>query len=166
VVLEKTLESFLDRKIKPVNSKENQLWILTGRTDGENETPIILATWCEELTHWKNPWCWERLKAEGEEGGRGWNVWMTSPIQWTWVWANSGRWWRTGRPGMLQSMGLQRVGHNLVTEQQQRLFTDSMTLLSFFLISLQKSYFSPLTLIALLTSSPPPVKTYFLDKIW
>jgi len=66
---------------------------------------------------------------------------------------------------MLQSMGLQRVGHNLVTEQQQRLFTDSMTLLSFFLISLQKSYFSPLTLIALLTSSPP-VKTYFLDKIW
>ena len=63
-----------------------------------------LATWCEELTHWKTPWCWERLKA-GEGDNRGWDGWMASPTQWTWVWANSRRWWRTGKPGVLQPMG-------------------------------------------------------------
>ena len=62
------------------------------------------------LTHLKRPWCWERLKAGGEGDGRGWDGWMASPTQWTWVWVNSGSWWWTGRPGMLQSMGLQRVG--------------------------------------------------------
>ena len=50
-----------------------------------------LATWCEELTHWKRPWCWERLKAKEEGGGRGWDGWMASLTQWTWIWANSGR---------------------------------------------------------------------------
>ena len=66
-----------------------------------------LATWWEELTHWKGLWCWERLKA-GEEGGdRGWDGWMASPTRWTWVWASSGSWWWTGKPGMLQSMGSQ-----------------------------------------------------------
>ena len=75
-----------------------------------------LATWCEELTHWKRPWCWERLKAGGEGDSRGWDGWMTSPIWWTWVWASSGSWWWTGKPGMLQSMGLQTVGHDWVTE--------------------------------------------------
>ena len=59
-----------------------------------------LATWCEELTHLKRPWCWERLRA-GEGDDRGWNVWMGSPIQWTWVWVNSRSWWLTGRPGVL-----------------------------------------------------------------
>ena len=78
-----------------------------------------LATWCQQQTHWKRPWCWERLKAGGEEGNRGWDRWMASPIQWTWTWANSGRWWGTGKPGMLQSMGLRRVRHDLATEQQQ-----------------------------------------------
>ena len=76
-----------------------------------------LATWCEELTHWKRLWCWERLKAGGE-GVTGWNGWMASPTQWTWVCANSGSWWRTGKPVVLQFMGLQRVGHSWVTEQQ------------------------------------------------
>ena len=71
-----------------------------------------LANWCEELTHWKRPSCWERLKAGGEGDKRGWDAWMASPTQWTWVWANSRSWWWTGRPGMLQSMGLQRVRHN------------------------------------------------------
>ena len=66
-----------------------------------------LATWCKELTHWKRPWCWERLKAGGERDNRRWDGWMASPTQWTWVWANSGRWWRTGKAGVLQSMGLQ-----------------------------------------------------------
>ena len=63
-------------------------------------------------------WFWERLKARVEGDDRGWDGWMASPSQWTWVWANSGRWWRTGRPGVLQSLGLQRVGHDWVTEQQ------------------------------------------------
>ena len=61
------------------------------------------ATWCEELTHWKRPWCGERLKA-GEEGdNRGWDGWMSSLTQWTWIWVNSGSLWWTGRPGVLQS---------------------------------------------------------------
>ena len=75
-----------------------------------------LATWCEELTHLKRPWCWERLRAGGEGDDRGWDSWMASPIQWTWVWVNSGSWWWTGRPGVLQFMGSQRVGHDWVTE--------------------------------------------------
>ena len=74
-----------------------------------------LATWCEELTHWKRPWCWERLKV-GEGDDRGWDDWMTSPTKQTWVWASSGSWWWIGKPGMLQSMGLQRVRHEWVTE--------------------------------------------------
>ena len=75
-----------------------------------------LATSCEELTHLKRPWFWERLKVRGEGDDRGWDGWMASPIQWAWVWVNSGSWWWTGRPGMLQCMGLQRVGHDWVTE--------------------------------------------------
>ena len=66
-----------------------------------------LATWCKELTHWKRPWCWERLKAGGEGDDRGWDGWMALPTPWTWVWVNSRSWWRTGRPGVLQSMGSQ-----------------------------------------------------------
>ena len=56
-----------------------------------------LATWCKELTHWKRPWCWERLRT-GERDNRGWDGWMAPPTQRTWVWANSRRWWRTGKP--------------------------------------------------------------------
>ena len=63
-----------------------------------------LATWWEELIHWKRPWCWERLKAGREGDDRGWDGWMASPTQWTWVWASSGSWWWTGKPGVLQSM--------------------------------------------------------------
>ena len=75
-----------------------------------------LATWCKELTHWKRPWCWERLKARGEGDDRGWDGWMASPTQWTWVWVNSRSWWWAGRPHMLQSMGSQRVGHDWATK--------------------------------------------------
>ena len=75
-----------------------------------------LATWCEELTNWKRPWCWEGLGVGGEGDDRGWDGWMASPTQWTWVWVNSRSWWWTGRPGVLQSMGSQRVGHDWVTE--------------------------------------------------
>ena len=70
------------------------------------------ATWCEELTHWKRAWCWERLKAGEEGGNRGWDGWMASPTRWTWVWASSKSWWWIGKPGMLQSMGSQRIGHS------------------------------------------------------
>ena len=74
------------------------------------------AIWHEELTHWKRPWCWERWKAGGEGDDRGWDGWMASLTQWTCVWVNSGSWWWTGRPGMLRSMGLQRVGCDWATE--------------------------------------------------
>ena len=76
----------------------------------------ILAISWEELTHLKGPRCWERLRAGGEGDDRGWDGWMASPTQWTWVWVNFGSWWWTGRPGVLQSMGSQWVGHNWVTE--------------------------------------------------
>ena len=75
-----------------------------------------LATWCEGLTHLKRPWCWERLKVGRERDNRGWDGWIASPMQWTWVWINSRSWWWTGKSGMLQSMGLQRVGHDWATE--------------------------------------------------
>ena len=73
----------------------------------------------EELTHWKRSWCWERLKAGGEGDDRGWDGWMASPTQWMWVCASSRSWWRVGKPGMLESTGSQRVGHDWATEQQQ-----------------------------------------------
>ena len=60
--------------------------------------------------------CWERLKVGGEGDNRGWDGWVVSPTQWTWVWVSSGRWWCTGWPGVLQSMGSQRVGHDWATE--------------------------------------------------
>ena len=75
-----------------------------------------LATWCEELTHLKRPWCWERLKAGGEGDDRGWDGSVASLTQWSWVWVNSGSWWWTGRPGVLCSMGSRRVGHDRATE--------------------------------------------------
>ena len=79
-----------------------------------------LAIWCEKPTHLKRRWCWERLKAGGDGDDRGWDGWMASLTRWTWVWANSGRWWRTGKPGVLQSTGLQRVGYDWMTEWQQQ----------------------------------------------
>ena len=75
-----------------------------------------LATWCKELTPWKRPWYWERLKAGGEGDDRGWDGWMASPTRWPWVWASSGSWWWTEKPDVLQSMGSQIVGHVWETE--------------------------------------------------
>ena len=75
-----------------------------------------LATWYEELTHWKRPWCWERLRAGREGDDRGWDGWMASLIRWTWVWVDSRSWWWTGRPGVLRFTGSQRVGHGWVIE--------------------------------------------------
>ena len=75
-----------------------------------------LATWCKEPAHWRRSWHLERLKAKREECGRGWDGWMVSPTQWTWVRVSSRSWWWTGKPGVLQSMGLQKVRHNRATE--------------------------------------------------
>ena len=80
---------------------------------------LLLATWCQEPTHWKRTWCWERLKAGREGGDRGWGGWMASPTWRTGIWANSRRWWRTGKPGVLLSTGWQRIGHDLTPEQEQ-----------------------------------------------
>ena len=91
-----------------------------GRTDNWSWSSSSLATWFEELTHWKRPWCWERLKAGGEVDDRGWDGWTASPTRWTWVWASSGSWWWTGKPGMLRSMWLQRAGHDWATELNWR----------------------------------------------
>ena len=71
---------------------------------------------CEELTHWKRLWCWEGSGAGREGDDRGWDGWMASLTQWTWVWVNSRSWWWTGRPGVLQFMGSQRVRHDWATE--------------------------------------------------
>ena len=145
VVLEKTLESPLDsKKIQPVHPKEDQSWVFIGRTDVEVETPILwppdvksilkkISPGCSleglmlklklqyfgHLT-WRadwfeRPWCWKVLRA-GEGDDRGWNGWMASLTQWTWVWVDSGSWWWTGRPGVLWFMGSQRVRHDWVTE--------------------------------------------------
>ena len=75
-----------------------------------------LTTCCKELTHWKRPWCWESLKAGGEGDDRRWDSWMVSSIRWTGVWASSRSWWWTGKPGVLQSMGSQRVRHDWATK--------------------------------------------------
>ena len=90
-VLEKTLKSLLDfKEIKPVNPKGNQPWIFIRGTDAEVEAPSFWSP-DAELTHWKRPWCWERLRAGGKGGGWGWDGWMASLTQWTWVWANCRR---------------------------------------------------------------------------
>ena len=75
----------------------------------------------------KRPWCWEGQKAGAEGHHRGWDGWMASPTPWTWVWASPRRWWRTGRPGVLQPLELQRVGHNwaTTTTTQQQVVSDS-----------------------------------------
>jgi len=121
MVLEKTLECPLDcKEIKPANPKGNWTWIFIGNTDAEADVANILATWCKGLTHCQRPWCWERLKAGGEGDNRGWDGWTASLVQWSLVWVSSGRWWRTGKPGVLQSMGSQKVGHIWMTEQWQQ----------------------------------------------
>ena len=108
VVLEKTLESPLDSKIKPVHPKGNQSWIFIGKD--------WCRSWNSNTLDTSNTWCRERLKVGGEGDDRGWDGWLASLAQWTWVWVNSGSWWWTGKPGVLQSMGSQRDGHDWATE--------------------------------------------------
>ena len=89
-----------------------------------------LATWCEELTHWKRPWSWKSLKAGGEGDNRGWDGWIASPTWWMWVWASSGSWWWTGKPGVLQSMGSQRVRHDWGTELNWNTWVVGLSIMS------------------------------------
>ena len=84
-----------------------------------------LAPWCKQPIHWKRPWCWERLNAGRGGDDRGWDGWVASLTQWTWVWVDSRSWWWTGKPGVLQFMGLQRVRLDWVTELN---WTDIKTL--------------------------------------
>ena len=112
-VLEKTLESPLDcKEIQTAHPKGDQSWVFIGRTDIEAETPI---RWPPDAKSWligKDP----DAEKDWEGDDRGWDGWMASPTQWTWVWVDSSSWWWTGRPGVLQFMGSPRVGHNWVTE--------------------------------------------------
>ena len=115
VVLEKTLESPLDcKEIQPVCTKTSVLnihwkdWCWSWNSS-------TLTTWCKQQTPWKRP-CWEILKVGGEGNDREWDGWMASLNWWIWIWASFGSWWRTGKPGVLQSMGSQRVGHDWATE--------------------------------------------------
>ena len=116
VVLEKTLESPMDcKEVQPVHPKGDQSWMFIGRTDAEAGTPIL---WPPHAKSWlivKDSDAGKYWRQE-EKGITGWDGWMASPTRWTWVWVNSGRWWWTGRPGVLQFMGLQRVGHDWATE--------------------------------------------------
>ena len=117
VVLAKTLESPLDcKEIQPVHPEGDKSWVFIGWTDCWSWNSNTLTTSCKDLTRWKRPWCWEGLWAGGEGDDRGWGGWMASLTGWTWVWVNSGSWWWTGRPGVLWFMGLQRIGHDWVTD--------------------------------------------------
>ena len=116
VVLEKTLESPLDcKEIKPVHSKWDQPWIFFGKTDAKAETPIL---WLPHAKSWLIGKDSDAGRDWGQEekGTTGWDGWMASLTQWTWVWVNSRSWWWTGRPGVLQFMGSQRVRHDWATE--------------------------------------------------
>ena len=127
VILEKTLESSLDcKEIKAVSPKGNLSWMFTGRTDVEIETSIF---WPLDKKNW--------LFGKDLDAGKDWLErkigWMASPTWWTWAWVSSGSWWWTGKPGILQSVGSQRVGHNSATE-----LTDWLMWLLIFFITMKE----------------------------
>ena len=115
------LSQWILREINPEYSLEGLIW---------SWSSSILVILCEQMTHWKSPCCWERLRA-GEEGVKGWDGWTASLMQWTWTWAISGRRWGTGKPGVLQSKRSQRVGHDWPTEQQQHYMKAILCFLEF-----------------------------------
>jgi len=135
VVLEKTLENSLDsKKIKAVNPKGNQSWIFMGKTDAEVEAPILWPS-DVKIWHWKRCWCWERLKTGRKGTAEDETVECHHRLNGH-DFEQTQRWWRTGKPAMLQSMGFQRVRHNLVTEKQQQIvlsfiFINWLILISF-----------------------------------
>ena len=110
VVLEKTLESPLDwgRSNQSILKEINPEYSLEGQMLKLQYSGHLM----QRANSLEKTWCWERLKAGGEGDDRGWDGWMASLAWWTWVWASSGRLWRTGKPGVLQSMGSRRVWHS------------------------------------------------------
>ena len=127
VVLEKTLESPLySKEIQPVHPKGNQSWIFIVRTDVEVETPILQPPDIKNGLIGKNL----ILGKFEDRKRRGWQRmrWLAPLIQWTWVLASSGKWWRTGKPGVLQSMGWQRVRHDWETEKHQKTYSRMLTI--------------------------------------
>ena len=103
VVLEKTRESPLHcKEIKPVHPKGDQSWVFIGRTDAKAEASILCPPDANSL---EKTLMLQEIEGWRRGGNKGWNGWMASPTQWTWVWANCRRWWRTGKPGVLLSMG-------------------------------------------------------------
>ena len=121
-VREDSFESPLDcKEIQPVHLKGNQSWIFTGRTDAEAETPIL---WPPDVKNWltgKDP-----DAGKGDKGTK-----EASPTQWTWVWVNSGSWWWTGRPGVLQSMGSQESDSTKLNRKARWLFWHRMAMVFF-----------------------------------
>ena len=120
----------------------------------------------QRLTHLKRPWCWERLNARGEEDKKGWDGWMASLTHGTWVWVDSGSWWWTGSPGLLRFMGLERVGHDWVTELNwtELEYLENLTLLRFTaLVTSTKSLF----LSKVTHSQVPEIREHFWDgHLW
>ena len=106
---------------KGVHPKGDQSWVFIGRTDAEVETPVHCPPHVKSWLSGKDPDAWERLRAWAEGDDRGWDDWMASPSQWTWVWVNPRSWWWTERPGMLQFMGLQRARHASATKLTESL---------------------------------------------
>ena len=106
IVFEKTLKSPLHcKEIQPVHPKGNQSWIFIRRTDAEAEAPIPWPPHANSRLIRNKTLMLGKIEGMSGWGWLGWDGWMASPTQWTWVWASPGSWWRTGKPGMLQSMG-------------------------------------------------------------
>ena len=117
LVLERTLESPLDcKEIQPVHSEGDQPWDFFGRNDAKAETLLLWLSHAKSWLTGRDSDAGEWLGAGGERNDRGWDGWMASWTQWTWVWVNSRSWWWTGRPGMLRFRGSQIVGHDWATE--------------------------------------------------
>ena len=111
-----TFESPMDcKEIQPVHPKGHQSWVFIGRSEIEAEMPILWPPDAKSRLIWKDPDAGKDWRRE-EKGPTGWDSWMASLTQWTWVWGSSGSWWWTGKPGVLQSMGSQRVRHDRATE--------------------------------------------------
>ena len=135
VSTECTQTPFLNVCHRPKAAMEGQVKVLCpdhepvtcpffGRNDAKAETPVL---WPPHVNSWligKRLWSWEGLGAGGEGDDRGWDGWMASLTRWMWVSLNPGSWWWTGRPGVLQFMGLQRVGHDWATELNWMTYKD------------------------------------------
>ena len=118
---EDSWESLAFKEIQPVHPKD-QSWVFIGRTDVEAETPVLWPPDAKSWLIWKDSDAGRDWGAGGEGDDRGWDGWITSLTQWTWVWVNFGSWWWTGKPSLLQSMGLQRVRYHWATKLSGTVF--------------------------------------------